>query len=54
MAEIDACFWLSLALLVAIGANAPFGFWWADPLTGLRVTIFIGREALEAGRGDDD
>lgn len=52
--QTDACFWLSLFLLVGIGANALFGFWWADPLAALGMTIFIGREAVEAWRGDDD
>jgi divalent metal cation (Fe/Co/Zn/Cd) transporter len=52
--QTDACFWLSLFLLVGIGANALFGWWWADPLAALGMTFFIGREALEAWRGDDD
>jgi divalent metal cation (Fe/Co/Zn/Cd) transporter len=52
--QTDACFWLSLFLLVGIGANALFGWWWADPLAALGMTVFIGREALEAWRGDDD
>jgi divalent metal cation (Fe/Co/Zn/Cd) transporter len=52
--QTDACFWLSLFLLVGIGANALFGFWWADPLAALGMTMFIGREALEAWRGDED
>ena len=52
--QTDACFWLSLFLLVGIGANALFGFWWADPLAALGMTVFIGREALEAWRGEDD
>jgi divalent metal cation (Fe/Co/Zn/Cd) transporter len=52
--QTDACFWLSLFLLVGIGANALFGFWWADPLAALGMTVFIGREALEASRGEDD
>jgi divalent metal cation (Fe/Co/Zn/Cd) transporter len=51
--QTAACFWLSLFLLVGIGANALFGFWWADPLAALGMTVFIGREALEAWRGDD-
>ena len=51
--QTDACFWLSLFLLVGIGANALFGSWWADPLAALGMTVFIGREALEAGRGDE-
>ncbi len=52
--QTDACFWLSLFLVVGIGANALFGWWWADPLAALGMTLFIAREALEAWRGDDD
>jgi divalent metal cation (Fe/Co/Zn/Cd) transporter len=52
--QTDACFWLSLFLLVGIGANAVFGAWWADPLAALGMTAFIGREALEAWRGESD
>lgn len=52
--QTDACFWLSLFLLVGIGANALLGLWWADPLAALGMTVFIGREAIEAWRGDED
>ena len=52
--QTDACFWLSLFLLVGIGANAILGWWWADPVAALGMTLFIAREALEAWRGDDD
>jgi divalent metal cation (Fe/Co/Zn/Cd) transporter len=52
--QTDACFWLSLFLLVGIGANALFGLWWADPLAALGMTVFVGREALEAWRGEED
>jgi divalent metal cation (Fe/Co/Zn/Cd) transporter len=52
--QTDACFWLSLFLLVGIGANALFGFWWADPLAALGMTAFILREAREAWEGDED
>ena len=52
--QTDACFWLSLFLLVGIGANALVGLWWADPLAALGMTVFIGREALEAWRGDEN
>ena len=51
--QTDACFWLSLFLLIGIGANALFGWWWADPLAALGMTLFIGKEALEAWRGED-
>ncbi len=52
--QTDACFWLSLFLLVGIGANALFGWWWADPVAALGMTVLIAREALEAWRGEDD
>ena len=52
--QTDACFWLSLFLLVGIGANALFGLWWADPLAAVSMTVFIARKAVEAWRGDDD
>lgn len=52
--QTDACFYLSLFLLVGIGANAVLGWWWADPVAALAMTVFIGREALEAWRGEDD
>ncbi len=52
--QTDTCFWLSVFLLVGIGANAAFGFWWADPLAALAMTVFIGREAREAWRGEED
>ena len=51
--QTDACFWLSLFLLVGIGANALLGWWWADPVAALGMTFFIGREAIEAWRGED-
>ena len=50
--QTEACFWLSVFLLVGIGANAAFGLWWADAVAALGMTVFIGREALEAWRGE--
>ncbi len=52
--QTDACFWLSVFLLVGIGLNALFGFWWADPIAALAMTAFILREAREAWRGEED
>jgi divalent metal cation (Fe/Co/Zn/Cd) transporter len=51
--QTDACFWLSLFLLVGIGANALFGFSWADPAAALGMTVFLIREAREAWAGDE-
>ncbi len=39
------CAYLSLAILLGLGANALFGFWWADPLVALIVAVV----AIQAG-----
>lgn len=51
--QTTACWWLSLVVLVGIGLNALFGWWWADPLAALGMTWFLVREGREAWRGDD-
>ncbi len=51
--QTDACFWLSVFLIIGIGANALVGAWWADPIAALAMTALIGREALEAWRGEE-
>jgi len=47
------CAYLSVALLIGLGANALFGWWWADPLAGLVIAAVALREGREAWRGDD-
>jgi divalent metal cation (Fe/Co/Zn/Cd) transporter len=47
------CAYLSIALLVGLGANALLGWWWADPLAGLVIAAVAVREGREAWRGDD-
>lgn len=57
--ETWVCSYLSLALLLGLGLNALFGWWWADAAGGiamLPVVLWQGWEALrEAGEahGDD-
>ena len=46
------CAYLSIALLIGLGANALFGFWWADPLAGLVIAAAAVREGQEAWRGE--
>ena len=46
------CAYLSVALLVGLGANALFGWWWADPLAGLVIAAVAAREGLASWRGD--
>jgi divalent metal cation (Fe/Co/Zn/Cd) transporter len=51
--QTTACFWLSVITLGGIGLNAILGWWWADPAAALGMTWFIGKEGLEAWRGED-
>ena len=51
--ETLACSYLSLTLIVGLGANALFGWWWADLLAALAMVYFLvreGWEAIEEGR----
>jgi divalent metal cation (Fe/Co/Zn/Cd) transporter len=45
------CAYLSGALLVGLGANAVFGWWWADPLTALVIAGVALREGVIGWRG---
>ena len=51
--ETWVCAYLSVALLAAVGLNAAFGWWWADPvgaLAMLPVILWQGWETLEKAR----
>ena len=53
--ETLVCSYLSFTLLLGLGLNAWFGWWWADPVAGLAMVVFIvreGWEAIEEGRGE--
>lgn len=39
--ETLACAFLSLALLIGLGANYLFGFWQADPIIGIIIAVFL-------------
>jgi divalent metal cation (Fe/Co/Zn/Cd) transporter len=59
--ETWVCSYLSLSLLIGIGAHALFGWWWADPvgaLAMLPVILWQGWETLaearERGEENDD
>ena len=51
-AQTVACWWLSLIALGGLGANAAFGWWWADPLAAIGAALLIAREGFEAWRSD--
>jgi divalent metal cation (Fe/Co/Zn/Cd) transporter len=46
------CAYLSVALLVGLGLNALFGWWWADPVAALVIAAVAIREGLETWKGD--
>ncbi len=48
--ETLACAFLSVALLFGLGANYLFGFWQADPIVGIVITVFLFREGWEGWR----
>lgn len=46
------CAYLSIALLVGLGANALAGWWWADPVAALVIAAVAVREGGESWRGE--
>lgn len=46
------CTYLSAVLLLGLGANALFSWWWADPLVGLVIAALAVRGARAAWRGN--
>jgi divalent metal cation (Fe/Co/Zn/Cd) transporter len=47
-----ACAFLSLALLIGLGLNYVAGIWQADPVIGLIIGAFLGREGYETLTGE--
>jgi cation diffusion facilitator family transporter len=45
--ETMVCAFLSVALLIGLGANYFLGFWQADPIIGIVISLFLFREAYE-------
>lgn len=46
------CAYLSVALLIGLGANAVLGLWWADPVAALVIAAVAVREGRQSWRGD--
>ena len=46
--ETLGCAFLSAALVLGLGLNGLMGWWWADPVAGLLITVFMVREGYEA------
>ncbi len=52
--ETLACFFLSLALLIGLGANYLFGYWQADPIVGFIIVLFLVKEGVEILKGEEE
>jgi len=50
--QTQLCAYLSIALLIGLGANALFGLWWMDPAAALFIAAVAVREGRESWRGD--
>ena len=50
--QTSLCAYLSVALLVGLGANAVFGLWWADPAAALVIAAIAAREGVQSWRGE--
>jgi len=49
--QTRTCAYLAAILLLGVGANGAFGWWWADPLAALGMVPFISWEGCQAVRG---
>jgi cation diffusion facilitator family transporter len=52
--ETLTCAFLSIALLIGLGANYLFGFWQADSAVGLLIVFYLVREGIEILRGEKE
>jgi divalent metal cation (Fe/Co/Zn/Cd) transporter len=50
--QTDICAYLSAILLGGLVLNALGSWWWADPVAGLIMVPMIGKEGIEALRGE--
>ena len=49
--QSEICSYLAAILLVGLGLNAAFGWWWADPAAALVMVPFIGKEGARGLAG---
>jgi divalent metal cation (Fe/Co/Zn/Cd) transporter len=50
--QTNLCALLSGIVLVGVGANTAFGWWWADPVAGLGIAAVAAVEAVRTWRAD--
>jgi divalent metal cation (Fe/Co/Zn/Cd) transporter len=53
-AQTKLCGYLSASTLAGLGANAVFGWWWADPVAALFLAYVAVSEGRDAWAGRDD
>jgi len=53
-AQTLACWRMSVTALAGIGLNAALGWWWADPVAALGITVLLVLEGIEAWHGEDE
>jgi divalent metal cation (Fe/Co/Zn/Cd) transporter len=51
--QTSLCTWLSAIVLIGLGLNALFGWWWADPVAAICMTPIIAMEGVEGVRGEE-
>lgn len=51
-AQNQICAYLSIALLLGLGANALLGWWWADPAAALVIAAVAAMEGWESWKGE--
>ncbi len=51
--QTSVCTYLSGFLLVGLAANSLLGWWWADPLAGLAISLFAAKEGRGLWRTED-
>ncbi len=50
--QTQLCAYLSIALLIGLGANALFGLWWMDPVAALFIAVVAIKEGRQSWRGE--
>ena len=50
--QTSLCALMSAVLLVGLGLNAAFGWWWADPSAGLAIAALAAAEAVRTWRAE--
>jgi hypothetical protein len=46
------CTYLSAVLLVGLGLNSLFGWWWADPAAAVIIAVLAAKEGRDAWHGE--